>query len=292
MTARPSLGLLVGAFLALYLIWGSTYLAIGMGVESFAPLLMAAIRFFVAGTFLLLLSKVRGAPWPTRVQWRNSLLLGVLLLVGGNGCVSVAQSLGVASGVAALAVATVPLFTLLFGLFFGQRARLLEWVGIVLGMVGMLVLNAGGHLQGSPLGALLLVIAAASWALGSVLGRFIELPKGVMAAGAQMLCAGVCLMLLSLASGEQITQAPTLKSLLALGYLTIFGSIIAYSAYLYLLKNVRPAAATSYAYVNPVVAVGLGVLFAGEVLYPQEWLALVIIVASVVLISIPQWRSR
>ena len=292
MSSRSSLPILIGAFLALYLIWGSTYLAIAIGVESFPPLFMAGTRFVLAGLCLFVLSKARGTPWPTCIQWRNSMLLGVLLLVGGNGCVSVAQSLGVASGVAALAVATVPLFTLLLGLFFGQKSRPLEWIGIALGMAGMVILNAGGHLQSSPLGAFLLVLAAASWALGSVLGRFIDLPKGVMAAGAQMLCAGVCLLLLSALLGERLVHVPTLKSLAALAYLTFFGSIIAYSAYLYLLKNVRPAAATSYAYVNPVVAVGLGVVFAGEVLYPQEWLALFIIVASVVLISIPQWRSR
>lgn len=292
MSARASTLALVSAFFALYVIWGSTYLAIGIGVQSWPPLLMAGTRFVLAGALLLAVACIQGAPWPTALQWRNSLLLGTLLLVGGNGGVSVAQSLGVASGVAALAVATVPLFTLLLGLYFGQRARGIEWLGIAIGMFGMLLLNLGGHLQGSRLAAALLVLAAASWAFGSVLGRRLDVPQGISAAGAQMLCAGLVLLPISWLLGERMSTWPSLSGWLALGYLTVFGSIIAFSAYLYLLKHVRPAAATSYAYVNPVVAVLLGVSFAGERLYPQEWAALLIIVLAVVLISLPQWRGR
>ena len=283
--------LLIGAFLALYLVWGSTYLFIRIGVESWPPMLMAGVRFLIAGSLLYGFLRWRGAPAPTWPQWRAAGAIGFLLLSCGNGGVTVAEHAGVASGVAALAVATVPLFTLLFGLLFGHRNSKLEWAGIALGLLGIALLNLGSNLQASPIGAALIIFAAASWAFGSVWSKSLPLPQGPMASAAEMLVGGAVLLLGSLLSGERMTQVPSAAGWGALAYLVFFGSILAFSAYMYLLKHVRPAAATSYAYVNPAVAVRPGILFAGEQIGAEECVAMAVIIGAVVLIGLPQWRK-
>jgi drug/metabolite transporter (DMT)-like permease len=284
--------LLIGAFFALYVIWGSTYLAIRIGIETWPPLMMAGVRFTIAGMLLFAFMRWRGAPMPGWRQWKAAGLIGFLLLACGNGGVTLAEHAGVASGVAALAIATVPLFTLLFGLFWGQRNTRLEWAGIVLGLIGIGLLNFGSNLQASPLGALLVIFAAATWAFGSVLSRYLPLPEGPMASACEMLVAGVLLLIGSYVSGERMTHAPGLSGWLVMAYLVVFGSIVAFSSYMYLLKNVRPAAATSYAYVNPAVAVMLGVAFAGEHIGVEEGMAMAVIISAVVLIGLPQWRKQ
>ena len=289
MSSRRLPLLLVGAFLALYLIWGSTYFVIRIGVQSWPPMLLAGLRFVIAGSLMLIWLRWRGVPLPTAKEWRSCAIVGVLLLSCGNGGVTVAEHLGVASAVAALAIATVPLFALLFGLIWGQRTTGLEWGGIMLGLIGIGLLNLGHNLQASPLGAVIVLAAAASWAFGSMWSRHLSLPGGAMASAAQMLIGGAVLLLGSVASGERLQQMPDAAGWLALIYLTFLGSIVAFSAYLYLLKHVRPAAATSYAYVNPVVAVLLGITFAGERIGPEEWLAMTVILSAVVLIGLPQW---
>ncbi|PBJ05774.1 MULTISPECIES: drug/metabolite exporter YedA [unclassified Pseudomonas] len=281
---------LIAAFFALYVIWGSTYLVIRIGVEYWPPLLLAGIRFVIAGTLMYAFLRWRGAPAPTWTQWKAAGVIGVLLLACGNGAVSVAEHTGVASGVAALAVATVPLFTLLCGYFWGARNTRLEWAGIVLGLIGIAMLNLGSNLQSSPLGAALLVFAAATWAFGSVWSKHLPLPQGAMASAVEMLVGGVVLLIASAVSGEHLEKVPPVEGWAALAYLTVFGSIIAFNAYMYLLKHVRPAAATSYAYVNPAVAVLLGIVFVGETIGIEEALAMAVIISAVVLIGLPQWR--
>lgn len=281
---------LIAAFFALYVIWGSTYLVIRIGVAYWPPLLLAGIRFVIAGSLMYAFLRWRGAPAPTWAQWKAAGIIGILLLTCGNGAVSVAEHTGVASGVAALAVATVPLFTLLCGYFWGARNTRLEWAGIVLGLIGIAMLNLGSNLQSSPLGAALLVFAAASWAFGSVWSKQLPLPQGAMASAVEMLVGGVALLIGSALSGEHLQAIPPIEGWAALAYLTFFGSIIAFNAYMYLLKNVRPAAATSYAYVNPAVAVLLGIVFAGETIGIEEALAMLVIISAVVLIGLPQWR--
>lgn len=283
--------LLIGCFLALYFVWGSTYLVIRIGVQSWPPMLMAGLRFMIAGGLLLGFLLWRGASLPTWAQWRAAGCIGVLLLSFGNGGVTLAEHWGVASGVAALAVATVPLFTLVFSYFRGHVTTRLEWAGIALGLVGIALLNLGSNLQASPLGAALILFAAASWAFGSVWSRSLALPPGAMASAAEMLVGGAVLLLGSVLGGERMTHMPTAAGWGALLYLIVFGSILAFSAYMYLLKHVRPAAATSYAYVNPAVAVLLGILFADEQVGLAECLAMVVIISAVVLIGLPQWRK-
>ncbi|EIK93618.1 putative DMT superfamily transporter inner membrane protein [Pseudomonas sp. M47T1] len=282
---------LIGAFLALYFIWGSTYLFIRIGVESWPPLLMAGIRFVTAGSLLYGFLRWRGVPAPTWQQWKSAGAIGFLLLSCGNGGVTLAEHIGVASGVAALAVATVPLFALLFAMLWGHRNTRLEWAGVALGLVGIGLLNLGSNLQASPMGAALILFAAAAWAFGSIWSRQLSLPAGPMASAAQMLMGGVVLLLGSALSGERMSQWPTPAGWGALAYLVVFGSILAFSAYGYLLKHVRPAAATSYAYVNPAVAVMLGIVFAGEHIGAPECLAMAVIIGAVVLIGLPQWRK-
>lgn len=277
---------LLGALFALYIIWGSTYFAISIGVASWPPMLMAGVRFLSAGILLLGFLLLTGHKLPARRPLLNACFIGVLLLAVGNGFVTIAEHQHVPSGIAAVMVATVPLFTLCFSRFFGIITRKLEWLGIAIGLAGIILLNSGGNLSGNPWGALLILIGSISWAFGSVYGSRIELPTGMMAGAIEMLAAGIVLTCASLLSGERLTQWPTLSGFLAVGYLAIFGSLIAINAYMYLIRNVSPAVATSYAYVNPVVAVLLGTRFGGESLSAVEWLALGIIIFAVVLVTL------
>ena len=215
--------------------------------------------------------------------------IGLLLLAVGNGMVTVAEHQNVPSGIAAVVVATVPLFTLCFSRLFGIKTRKLEWVGIAIGLAGIIMLNSGGNLSGNPWGAILILIGSISWAFGSVYGSRITLPVGMMAGAIEMLAAGVVLMIASMIAGEKLTALPSLSGFLAVGYLALFGSIIAINAYMYLIRNVSPALATSYAYVNPVVAVLLGTGLGGETLSKIEWLALGVIVFAVVLVTLGKY---
>lgn len=280
---------LLGALFALYIIWGSTYFAIAIGVKSWPPFMMAGVRFLSAGLLLMAFLLLTGHKLPARRPLLNAALIGVLLLAVGNGFVTVAEHMQVPSGIAAVMVATVPLFTLIFSRCFGLPTRKLEWFGIAIGLVGIVLLNSGGNLNGNPWGALLILIGSLSWAFGSVYGSRIELPSGMMAGAVEMLCAGVVLMAASFLTGEKLTTMPDLSGFLAVGYLALFGSVIAINAYMYLIRNVSPAIATSYAYVNPVVAVLLGTGLGGENLSAIEWLALGIIILAVLLVTIGKY---
>jgi drug/metabolite transporter (DMT)-like permease len=277
------------ALLAVYIIWGSTYFAISITLESMPPMLMAGTRFLAAGSLLYLLLRSRGISAPDRGQWANAALIGILLLIGGNGGVVLAEQ-WVASGLAALGVATVPLWTALFGGIWGRWPGALEWGGIGLGLVGVLLLNLEQDMRASPLGAILLLGAAISWALGTVWSRHLRMPGGLMSSAAQMLSASVGFFLLGVMRGERIVTPPTGRSLLALLYLIIFGALVAFSAYTYLLNHVRPTLAASYAYVNPAVAVALGVGIGGEQIGLPGILALVVILASVGLVALGRER--
>lgn len=272
------------ALLATYLIWGSTYLAIRIGVAEMPPLLMAGIRFLLAGCGMYLVLRLRGAPAPTPIQWRNAGLIGVLMLTVGNGAVTWAEQ-SVSSGMAAMVVGVVPLLTVLFSRLWGYRPGRAEWLGIGIGLIGMLALTGSQELQASPAGTLLLLIAACSWAFAAVWGTRLQLPPGLMSAAAQMLLAGLLLALFSLASGERLHGPPGLQALAALFYLTLFGSVIAYSAFSYLLRHARPALASSYAYVNPPVAVLLGWALGGERIGANQWLAMPLIFLAVVFVA-------
>jgi len=251
------------ALLALYVVWGSTYLGIRFALESYPPFLLAGIRFLCAGALLYGFLRWRGMTPPTPLQWRNAAITGLLLLGLGNGLVCFAEE-RVSSGIAAVTVASMPLFAALFSGIYGEWPSRREGIGLAIGFVGVIVLNLGSSLSGSRLGAAALLVAAMCWAFGSAWSRRRDMPSGPMNTAAQMLCAGVMLLVAGFVGGEQLPTHPTVRASAALVYLALVGSIIGFSAYLYVLRHARPAVATSYAYVNPPVAVLFGVLLAGE----------------------------
>lgn len=267
-----------------YVVWGSTYFGIKVAIETLPPLGMLAARFGVAGALLLLVLRLRGAALPTARQWAASAAVGTLLLGGGTGLVTLAER-EASSSVAAMIIAVSPLFAALFGRLWGERTGGREWLGIAVGLIGIALLNAG-ELRATPLAAAMLVLAPLCWTFGSQWSRHLPLPPGLMGSAAEMLTGGGVLLLLSLLMGER-WGAPSAASLWALAYLTVFGSLLAYSAYMYLVAHTRPALATSYAYVNPVVAVALGVGLGGERLGTLGWAALGVILTGVLLVVWP-----
>lgn len=278
------------ALISLYFIWGSTYLAIRIALTSYPPFLMAGIRFLCAGSALYAFLRWRGMAAPTRAQWINAAITGSLLLGLGNGLVCYAEQ-SVASGLAAVAVASMPLFAAVFGGLYGHWPRRMEWLGLGVGFAGVVLLNFGGGMAGAALGAIALIVAAASWAFGSVWSRRRDMPPAAMNTAAQMLAGGSILFVGALLAGERLPAAPATNATLALVYLGIAGSIIGFSAYLYLLNNVRPALATSYAYVNPPVAVLFGALFGGEAVHALDVVAMAVILGGVGLIALARERT-
>jgi drug/metabolite transporter (DMT)-like permease len=273
------------ALVGVYLIWGSTYLAIRYALEGFPPFLMAAIRFPIAGLLMFAFLRWRGMPAPTPRQWLNCFIAGTLLLGVGNGLVCYAEQ-SVASGLAAVAVACVGLFIALFAGLYGHWPSRIEWVGLAVGLIGVVILNLGGELRGSPAGAIALICATIGWAFGSVWSKHQNMPQPMMSAAAQMFCGGISLAVIALVRGEHITAMPSTHAMIALVYLIVFGSLLGFSAYIYLLANTRPALAASYAYVNPPVAVLIGVLIAGESVTQLDIVGMVVILIGVAAITL------
>ncbi len=275
--------LIISALFCTYFIWGSTYLAIRFGIESFPPFMMGGIRFTLAGIIMYIVMRCLGSPNPTKQEWIGATIVGILLPALGNGTVCYVQQT-VSSSVAALAIATAPIWMAIFSSFWGHKITGREWLGIAIGMLGIVLLNIGGSLHGDLTSALLLIFAAASWSFGSVWGKHLAMPKGLMGAGCQMLAGGVALMLASAYSGEAWPQTITAKSWGAIIFLIVLGSLIAYSAYQYLLKTVRPLVASSNTFVNPVVAFAVGIWLANETVTHNEYLALAVILVGVFLV--------
>ncbi len=289
----PRTGMVVLALLLVYVVWGSTYLGIRLALEGGAlPLTtVSGARFIVAGSLMYAVLRWRGMAAPTGRQWRNLVFMGLTMLVLGNGMVVLAERT-VSSGLAATAVASVPLWMALFGAIRGEHASKGEWLGIAIGFLGVVWLNAGSSLTASPQGLILLLIAPIGWAFGSVSARRLDLPAPFMTAAGQMLCGGVMLVALGLATGERPTSWPSMNGLLAVVYLCMFGSIVAFTAYVWLLHNVRPALAGSYAYVNPVIAVLLGAWIGHERFGAHDLLAMGVILAGVVVLTLARTRAK
>lgn len=292
--AHTSRTKLVLGFLIIYVVWGSTYLAIRWGVETIPPFILGATRFLIAGSTLYAFTRWRGAAKPTLLEWRNSAIVGALLLFVGNGAVAWSEQ-RVSSGMASLIVATVPLWLVLCELAQGQRPSLAKWAGVALGLVGvaLLVLPADGNIASAavdPIGALVLAAGSFSWTVGSLFSRTAKLAKPAsLAISMQMLTGGALLLLLSLVSGELShahRDAVSMTSLYSLLYLIVFGSLVGFSTYMWLLSVATPTAVGTYAYVNPVVAVLLGVVFAGERLPPLAIAAMLVIVSGVAMVSL------
>ncbi len=286
-TFAPGKPEVIAALLTLYLAWSSTYLTIRISLESFPPFFVAGSRYMLVGAGMYVYLRLKGVASPTRQQWLSSLAIGAFLLLGGTGGVALAEQ-RVGSGVAALVLATTPLWTVLFAGFWKQWPRRAEWIGLALGLCGIILLNSHGDLRVHPTAAFLLLLAAASWSFGSVLSLRLPLPSGMMASAAQMFAGGMLVLITGFSAGERIPAHPSMRAVGAMIWLAVFGSLLGYTAYTYLLKNVRPALATSYSYVNPVLAVLLGAWLLGERITMVTIAAMLIILAGVVLVILGQ----
>jgi drug/metabolite transporter (DMT)-like permease len=271
---------------ATWLVWGSTYLAIRFALVSFPPYWQMGTRFVIAGVGLMLWCRLRGTPLPTGLQWRNALIVGTLMLAGGMGHTAVAEST-IASGLVVAFIAVVPAVISLINLFYGIRPTRLEISGIAVGLGGVLMLVSGSGFSASPAGLIAIAVATLCWSLGSVLSQQqFKLAPGAMGFASEMLAGGVVLLIFSRLAGESPVWQPDTKALLAWLYLIIFGSLVAFNAYMYLLSRASAALAASYTFVNPLIAMLLGIAFGGESVTAFEWLAAAIIVGAVVLLVI------
>jgi drug/metabolite transporter (DMT)-like permease len=272
-----------------YVIWGTTYYALKVGLEGTGPYFLIGTRFAVAGGLTMAWLRLRGEPLPSARQWRGAALLAFLLLVVSLGNVTVAEK-WVTSGATVALVSLVPLAVALWSVAFGSRPKPLEWTAIVLGAAGTLVMVMGEDLRARPLGTILILVAIASWSLGTVLSRRIETPPGTMGFAAEMLAGGIMALILSGIFRESWTFAASARVWWAWGYLVVFGSLIAFCAYRYLVDEVSPTLATSYAYVNPLVGLLVGWALGHERISANVLLGLPIVLASVGALGWAQFR--
>jgi drug/metabolite transporter (DMT)-like permease len=285
---------LVVSLFAVYVVWSSTYLAIAIAIEHMSPLMMASIRFFIAGALMLAIARRRGAPWPSARDWLRSLPVGALLFLGGNGLIALAERT-VSSGGAAVVCATMPLWVGVLGVFVGDRPTLREWGSLVLGFGGVLVLMRGPTLAGEPLDIAFAIGSPILWAIGSLLARRTKDIGGdhatTMGPALQMLTGSVALLAGAIVRREPLPLDATPSSWLAIAYLVIFGSLVAFTGYMWLLRNARPAVATSYAFVNPILAVLAGAMLHGE---PLGWTTLVanVMIVGAILLVLLRARRR
>jgi drug/metabolite transporter (DMT)-like permease len=285
--------------ITLYIVWGSTYLAIRFAVATIPPFLMAGLRFLLAGLILIVWRRLSGDPLPAFRQWRAAAVVGLFLLLGGNGGVVWAEQ-RVPSGITALLIGCTPLWMVLLDALHRRKLPpLLVMAGVLVGLGGIAILVGPAELTGlrgsvDPLGALVITLAALSWAAGSLYSQEAQrsgaMPTSpLMSTAAQMLTGGLALFLLGSFSGEWLRFVPasfSTRSLLAMGYLVVIGSLVGFTAYVWLLKHAPITLVSTYAYVNPLVAVILGGLLAAEPVTPRVLLAAAVIIAAVALITV------
>jgi drug/metabolite transporter (DMT)-like permease len=276
--------LLLACLAATWLIWGSTYLAIKFALESFPPFYQMGSRFLVAGLVLIVWLKLRGRALPTLVEWRNAAIIGTLLLVSGMGFTAYSEQT-VASGLIVAYIAIIPIIVTVMNLPFGVKPTRLELIGMLVGLAGVVMLVQGEAFTASPAGLVAITIACVSWSLGSVLSqRRFPLAPGAMGFASEMLCGSVLLLLIAAAVGEVPEWPPQPLAAWSWIYLIVFGSLLAFNAYMVLLGRVSAALASSYTFVNPVIALALGIWLGGEVVSAFEWAAAAVITAGVVLL--------
>lgn len=305
-STAPAAWRVIAAFIAVYIIWGSTYLGIQIAIETMPPFLMAGVRFLISGAILYAITAVQGEARPSRIHWKSAAIIGALLLLGGNGGVSWAEQ-RVPSSLAALLVAMSPLWMVLINWLRpgGTRPSAGVFAGVLVGMVGIYLLvgptdlsNMGAESGGmtvDPIGLVAILIATMCWAAGSVYSKSAPMPQSALQMTAmEMLAGGGLLLLVATVTGDWSRfdiSAVSDRSLLALVYLVIFGAIVAYTCYVWLLKVQPTARVATYAYVNPVVAVFLGWAFANEPITPRTLVAAAVIVGAVVLITSQKERK-
>ncbi len=295
--------LVIACLAATWLVWGSTYLAIKFALVSFPPFFQMGTRFLAAGVLLMAWMRWRGHPWPSRRQWWNALVVGSLMLGGGFGGTAYAE-VTVSSGLVVAFIAVVPLMIAALNLLWGVRPGRLEAAGIALGLVGVLMLTQGSGFSASPAGLIAITLACATWSIGSVLSmppvpaaegaprwqHGMPLAPGAVGFASEMLCGGAVLMGMALIAGERPSWPPTPLAAWAWIYLVVFGSLIAFNAYMVLLARAGNGLASSYTFVNPVIALLLGVAIGGEVVSGFEWAAAGVVLSGVVLLLIGRRR--
>lgn len=287
--------------LLIYLIWGSTYLAIRFAVETIPPFLMAATRFLIPGLFLYFWRIAAKDPKPTRIEWKSTTIIGLLLLVGGNGGVTWAEQT-LPSGIAALIIGSVPIWIILLNLFRPEGKRINKRVifGAIIGFIGIVLLIGPTQINSNPekihpLGIITIILAAIFWSAGSIYSHHAPMPKSpLLSTGMEFLSGGIGLLILGVITGE-FTQLDfsliTIRSILSLCYLIIFGSLIGFVAYTWLLRNAPISLVSTYAYVNPLIAILLGNLLANEPLNLRILLSAMIIIGSVFLINTTKLKN-
>jgi drug/metabolite transporter (DMT)-like permease len=290
--AAPKRWLVILAFATIYIIWGSSYLSISFAVQTLPPFVMSAARFLLAGILMLAWTLGRGAARPTAKQWRGAFIAGGLLFVLNNGMIVLAEHNGLPSGIAALLIATTPMWMVLLNWLRpgGERPGGNVFAGLALGMVGIVLLVNPGSADGVDIvGALMIIVAALCWSIGSLYARGGTLPANTaLSTGMQLFAGGLMQVVLAVATGELAQFDPSQVSALSLGamvYLAIVSSIIAFTAFSWLMRVTSPARVSTYAYVNPVVAVFLGWALNGETIQPMTILAAAVILFAVALIT-------
>ena len=302
--AAPKKTLVIVAFAALYLIWGSTYLGIRFSIETIPPFLMAGARFVLAGMIMYAVAWSQGIGDSNWRNWRTSLIIGACLLLGGNGGVTISEKY-IDSGLAALIVAIVPIYIVLLGWLTGMAPRptAVMWMGLAGGFLGVGTLFGPGlHVHSTAgrnpaIGISILLVTSFIWSAGSLYSRVAKhAASPFLTAAQQMVCGGILLLLAGIITGELPRFHPGSVSLLSLGsfiYLVLIGAVVGYTAYIWLLRHCDPAKVATYAYVNPIVAVLLGTFFAGETVTVRTLIAAALIIGSVALIiTAQQLRGR
>jgi drug/metabolite transporter (DMT)-like permease len=302
--SAPKRTVVIIAFAALYLIWGSTYLGIRFSIETIPPFLMAGARFVLAGIIMYAIAWAQGIGGSNWRNWRTSCIIGACLLLGGNGGVTISEKY-IDSGLAALIVAIVPIYIVLLGWLTGMAPRPtpIMWTGLAGGFLGVGTLFGPGlHLHSSggrnpAIGISILLVTSFIWSAGSLYSRVAKhAASPFVTAAQQMICGGILLLLAGIIRGELPRFHPGSVSLLSLGsfiYLVLIGAVVGYTAYIWLLRHCDPAKVATYAYVNPIVAVLLGTFFAGETVTMRTLIAAALIIGSVALIiTAQQVRAR
>jgi len=274
---------LVLALAAVYLIWSSTYLGMKVVLETFGPMTLGAFRFILAGLILFVIHLMRGGRRPRQAEVMAALPVGILLFLAGNGFIAIAQK-DVTSGVASIVASTTPLWAALLGPLFGERARAAEWLGVGLGTLGVVVLAVNAELGGDPLMIAILLLAPVGWALGSILSRRTTQAPGFAGPSMQMLAGGIGMGIAALIAGEDLPTSVSGETWAIFVYLVVFGSLIGFTAFTWLLNNTRPSLALSYSYVNPVIAVFIGALLAGEAVHGTTIVATVILGVAIAVV--------
>jgi drug/metabolite transporter (DMT)-like permease len=278
--------LVLACLAATWLVWGSTYLAIRFALVGFAPFYLMATRFLIAGAFLMAWQLARGAAWPTVREWRNALLVGTLMLGGGMGGTAYAEQT-IASGLVVAVIAVIPILLVVINLAFKVYPRRSELVAVCVGLAGVVMLTQGAGIHGSPAGLLAVLLGTGGWALGSVLSqRKFTLAPGATGFASELLCGGAALLAMSALRGESWHWTIQPSAWAAWLYLVVFGTLIAFNAYMVLLARTSASLAASYSLVNPVVALLLGVTLGRESVSAWEWLSAGIILVGVVILFV------